>query len=75
MTDMLHGLLFSRNGLDGTSGADLAATRAFGTAIAALKRHHGLHEMHQVGGRTQHVVRAIRDTELTGCAMLLHVAS
>ena len=45
VTDMLHGLLFPCDGLDGTSGADFAATRALGTAIAALKRHRGLHEV------------------------------
>ena len=38
-------LLLTGNGLDGTGRADLAATCAFGTAIAALKRHRGLHEM------------------------------
>ena len=38
-------LLLTGNGLDGTSRADLAAAGAFGTAIAALKRHRGLHEV------------------------------
>ena len=57
MTDMLHGLFFPCDGFDGTSRADLAATRAFGTAVAALKRHRGLHEVHHVGGWTQDVVR------------------
>ena len=31
------GLFLTGNGLDGTGRADLAATRAFGTAVAALK--------------------------------------
>ena len=48
MSDMDVGLCLSGNGLDGTSGADLAATRAFGTAVAALKRHDGLHEVLEV---------------------------
>ena len=38
-------LLLTGNGLDGTGRADLAAAGAFGTAIAALKRHRGLHKM------------------------------
>ena len=38
-------LLLTGNGLYGTGRADLAAAGAFGTAIAALKRHRGLHEM------------------------------
>ena len=49
MTDMLYGFLFSCDGLDGTCGAHLAASCAFGTAVAALERHRGLHEVHQVG--------------------------
>ena len=40
------GLFLTGNGLDGTGRADLAAAGAFGTAIAALKRHRGLHEVH-----------------------------
>ena len=57
MADMDGGFLFSRDGFDGTSGADFAASCAFGTAVAALKRHRGLHEVHHVGGWTQDVVR------------------
>lgn len=52
MADMDGGLFFSRDGLNGTGRAYLAATCTFGTAIAALKRHRGLHEVHQVGGGT-----------------------
>ncbi len=48
MSDMDVGLCLAGNGLDGTGGADLAATRAFGTAVAALKRHDGLHEVLEV---------------------------
>ena len=44
VTNMLHGLLFPCDGLDGTGRADLATTGAFRAAIAALKRHRGLHE-------------------------------
>ena len=45
MTHMDTSFFLTGNGLDGTSGADLAAAGAFGTAIAALKRHRGLHEV------------------------------
>ena len=75
MADMDVGFCLAGNGLDGTSRADFAATCAFGTAVTALKRHHGLHEMHQVGRRTQYVVGATGYTELTCRSMWLHVAS
>ena len=74
MTYMDVGFFLTGYGLDGTGGADLAATGAFGATVTALKRHHRLHEVHQVGGGTQDVVRATRNTELAGRAMLLHVA-
>ena len=57
MTHMYAGLLFPCDGFDGTGRADLAATRAFGATVAALKRHRGLHEVHQVSGGTKDVVR------------------
>ena len=57
MTHMDAGLFLTCDGLDGTSGTDLAATRTFRATIAALKRHRGLHEVHQVGGGTQDIVR------------------
>ena len=41
-------LLLTGNGLDGTGRADLAAAGAFGTAVAALKRHDRLHEVLEV---------------------------
>ena len=74
MTNMLHGLLFPRDGLDGACGTHLAASCTFGAAIAALERHGRLHEMLQIGRGAQHVVRAARHAKLAGCAMLLHVA-
>ena len=73
MADMDGGLLLLGDGLDGTGRADLAATGALGTAVADLIRHGGLHEMHQVGRGTQHVVGTGRHTELAGGAVFLHV--
>ena len=58
MANMLHGFLFSRDGFDGTSRTDLAATCAFGTTVAALKRHDGLHEVLEICGGAQNIVRA-----------------
>ena len=46
MAEMDACFFLSRNGLDGTCRANMAAHRAFGTAIAALERHGGLHEVH-----------------------------
>ena len=56
MTHMDVGLFLTGDGLDGTGRADLAAAGAFGATVAALKRHHRLHEVHQIGGRTQDVI-------------------
>ena len=74
MSDMDVGLCLACDGFDGTGWADLAATCAFGAAVAALKRHDGLHEVLEVSRRPQNVVRATRNTELASRAMLLHVA-
>ena len=74
MTSMNGGLFLSRNGLDGTSGTDFAATCTFGSAVATLKRHYGLHEVLQVGRRPQHIVRAARHAKLAGCAMPLQMS-
>ena len=74
MTYMDTCLFFPGNWLDGSSGANLAATGAFGTAVAALKRHHRLHEVLQVGGGTQDIVRTARYAELASRAMALHVS-
>ena len=74
MAGMDGGLFFSRDGLDGARGADLAASRTFGTAVTALKRHHRLHKVLEVSRGAQNIVRTTRYAELTSRAMLLHVA-
>ena len=56
VTHMDAGLFLTGDGLDGTGRADLAAAGAFRATIAAFKRHHGLHKVHQVGGGTQDVI-------------------
>ena len=56
MTYMNASFFLTGNGHDGTGRADLAAAGALGAAIAAFKRHHGLHKVHQVGGGTQDVI-------------------
>ena len=61
MSHVDGGLFFFADGFDGTSGADLAASDAFRTAVADFERHGGLHEMAQVGGWPQHVVRTSCD--------------
>ena len=72
-TDVEGRLLLRGEGLDGTGGADLGALDAFGAAVAAFITHLRLHEMRQVHGRTQHVVRAVRDAELAGRAAVVKV--
>lgn len=73
MTDMDGCFVFGCEGMDGTGGAHLAATGAFGSAIATLEGHDGLHQMHGVNARTQHIVGASTDAQLTGCAVARHV--
>ena len=58
MTHMDAGLFLTCDGFDGTGGADLTTTRTFRATVAAFKRHRRLHEVHQIRGRTQHVVGA-----------------
>ena len=58
VADMDACLFFSCDGFDGSSRTHLAASRTFRTTIAAFKRHDRLHEVHQVGGGTQNIVRA-----------------
>ena len=74
MTGMDGGFFLTGYGLDGTSRAYLAAPCAFRTAIAALKRHDGLHKFHKVGGGTQHIVRTTRNAKLASRAMLFKMA-
>ena len=49
---------------DSTRRTDIGAARTLWTAIAALVRHRGLHQVHQVGRGTEHMVRTLRHTEL-----------
>ena len=58
VTHMDVSLFFPCDRFDGSGRADLAAACAFGATIAAFKRHHGLHKVHQVGGGTQDVIWA-----------------
>ena len=74
MTDMLRRFFFSRDGLDGSRRTDLAASCTLGATVAALKRHHRLHEVLEVSRGAQNIVWARGNAKLTCRAMLLHVA-
>ena len=50
-------LLCGINEFDGTGRTDVAALMTFLTAVAMFVAHDGLHEMEQVGGSAQDVVR------------------
>lgn len=63
-------LLGYGDGADGAGGAHLGAACALGAAIAALIRHLGLHEGHQVARGAQYLVGAIGDAQLASGAML-----
>ena len=71
--DMVAGLFLLGNGADGAAGADFAAGGAFWPAVAALEGHLRLHEMIEVRGRPQDVVRALRHAELAGGAATVEV--
>ncbi len=43
---------------DGTGRTHLGTLHTFGTAISTLVRHLGLHQMFQITGRTQYLIRA-----------------
>ena len=47
---------------------------ALRTAEATLVRHHGLHQVQPVAGGTEHLIGALRDTQLTTRASFLHIA-
>ena len=63
-------LLIFIDGLDSTSRADLRTARTLRTTMAPLIGHLWQHQVHQVARRTEHIVRTLRDTELTARAML-----
>ena len=68
------GLVGRRNLTDGSRGTHLAATAALRSAVAALERHLGLHEIAEARGGTQHVVGTGRHTQLTGGAVATHIS-
>lgn len=73
MTYLNARFIFLLDRFDGTGRTNLAASVALWSAIASLVRHRWLHQMHQVGAWTEHVVRTLRYTELASRAMLRHV--
>ena len=73
MANLRRCLVFEADGLDGSCRADLRTAVALGTAIAQLVTHGGHHQMQQVGRRAQHLVRALRNAELTTRAVLRKV--
>ena len=50
------------------------AFRTFGTAVAFLERHFGLHECHETCAGLEYSVRTGRDAELTSRTVVAHVS-
>ena len=73
MANLNSRLLGFRDRLDRPSRTDFGALRTFGTAVASIVAHHGLHQGHQVTRRAQHMILAHRDTQLATGAMLRQV--
>ena len=64
MANLNRGFLHLVEWLNRSGRAHIRTARALRTTIATLVRHRGLHQVHQVGRGTEHMVRALRDTEL-----------
>ena len=75
MANLRGDFVFVLDRLDGTSRTDLRTAVAFGSAIAQLVTHDGLHQVHQVAGGTQHLIGTLRDTQLTARTVMSHVLS
>ena len=74
MPDLDRRLLRQAYRTDGSCRADLAALRTFRTAIAPFIRHLRLHQLHQIAGRAQHLIRADRHAQLACRAVLQKMA-
>lgn len=59
MSNLGRCLILMAQGLDGSSWADLRTAIAFRPAVTYLVAHRGQHQVHEVGGRTQHLVGAL----------------
>ena len=70
---MVLRLLFLGDLPDGAGRAKFGAAGALRAAVAALVGHLGLHEVLEVRGGTEHVVRALGDTQLAGRATAVEV--
>lgn len=73
MTNLDARLILLLDRLDGTSRTNLTASVTLRSAVSTLIRHRRLHQLHQVGRWTEHIVRALRYTELAGSTVLRHV--
>ena len=66
-------LVFTLDGCNGSGRTYFATAMTFRATIATLIRHRGLHQSHQVGGRTEHIVGTFSHTELASRAVAHHV--
>lgn len=66
-------LVFTLDGCNGSGRTYFATAMTFRTAVATLIRHRGLHQSHQVGGRTEHIVGTFSHTELASRAVARHI--
>ena len=65
MADLRRRLLGRRDRTDSPRGTHFGTLRTFGPAVAALVRHFGLHQGHQLAGGAQHLIGARHHTQLT----------
>ena len=60
-------------GLDSSCRTHIGAPRTFRPAIPAFVRHHRLHDGHQSGRGSEHLIRTLRHTQLASRAPARHV--
>ena len=70
----LYGGFFGDSNRPYRSGrADIGTFRAFRPAVSTFIGHLRLHQSHQTSGRSQYIIGADRDTQLTGSAVLIEI--
>ena len=73
MANLDGGLFHRRNAFNGSCRAYFRTTRAFGTAVAALVRHFGLHQRSEFVGWSQHLVGTFGNTQLARSAAVVKI--
>ena len=74
MTYLSGCTLLLGDGLDGSCGAYIAASRTFGSTVATFEAHLGLHKAIQAVAGAQHIVGTAVDAQLARGTMLCQIS-